>query len=202
MILSKDMIISRLYHDDESERLTITPLDDMQIGRSSVDLRLSNRFIAMERVNCATYDPREDDKIEAYQKKLTGQYGKALYMHPHQILLGGTVEYLRLPYNLSGEVIGKSSWGRLGVIVATATRVWPKYAGILTLELINSGEVPVALYPGSEIVQMAFRESKVSENEQSRSDKLEVGKYSCSIEPGFSRLSDDPFWRGLREGSM
>ena len=61
-----------------------------------------------------------------------------------------------MPLNLSAYVVGRSSWGRLGLIVATAIGVHPGYRGIITLELRNIGEIPFLLRPGLRIAQMFF----------------------------------------------
>jgi len=198
LILSRGRILERLYHRDKWKRLTITPLDESQIGESSVDVRLSNRFIVMRRTNLPVYDPLSTDPVETYQERIVKRYGDPIVMHPGQLVLGGTVEYFRLPYDLCGEVVGKSSWGRLGVVVATATRVWPKYTGILTLELVNSGDVPVCLYPGSPIAQVTFSQVKSTSSERDRRMELSGGRYRCSIEPSFSLLRDDPCWIAIR----
>lgn len=68
------------------------------------------------------------------------------------------MEWLRLPKDLSAYVIGKSSWGRRGLIIATATGVHPGFPGCLTLELTNVGEIPISLKPGIEICQIFFHE--------------------------------------------
>jgi dCTP deaminase len=68
-----------------------------------------------------------------------------------------TLEWLRLPEHLCAFVIGRSSWGRDGLIVATATTIHPRYAGVLTLELTNVGEIPIRLYPGLTIAQLVIQ---------------------------------------------
>ena len=77
-------------------------------------------------------------------------------IHPHQLILACTLEYLRLPRDLMAYVIGRSTWGRLGLIVATAVGIQPSFAGTLTLELRNLGEAPLSLYPGQAIAQLFF----------------------------------------------
>src|SRR5439155_26160938 len=77
-------------------------------------------------------------------------------IHPGQLVLGATLEYLSLPKTVAASVEGRSSWGRLGLIIATACSVAPGFKGCITLELVNDGEVPLVLYPGVRIAQLIF----------------------------------------------
>lgn len=84
--------------------------------------------------------------------------GKEIVIHPGQFILGITLEWVRFPVNLSAHVIGKSSWGRRGLIIATATGVQPTFNGALTLELANVGRAPLRLQVGMPICQLMFEE--------------------------------------------
>ena len=75
-------------------------------------------------------------------------------LHPGQFVLGETLEWVHLPKDLVAFVIGKSTWGRDGLIIATAIGVHPYWSGILTLEISNVGEIPIYLYPGLAIAQL------------------------------------------------
>jgi dCTP deaminase len=77
-------------------------------------------------------------------------------LHPHQLILGVTFEYVSLPSNVFATIMSRSSWGRLGLVVATAAAVQPGFKGCLTLELVNVSESPIALYPGLPIGQLVF----------------------------------------------
>jgi deoxycytidine triphosphate deaminase len=83
-------------------------------------------------------------------------------LHPGQFVLGETLEWIRLPKNLVAFVIGKSTWGRDGLIIATAIGVHPNFSGILTLEISNVGEIPIYLYPGLAIAQLFLAYVKLS----------------------------------------
>jgi dCTP deaminase len=78
------------------------------------------------------------------------------------------LEWIHLPHNLSAYVVGRSSWGRDGLIIATAIGVHPGYSGIITLEISNIGEIPVYLRPGVTIAQLFIQE--VAGNEIGDSD--------------------------------
>ncbi|GAH46269.1 unnamed protein product, partial [marine sediment metagenome] len=80
--------------------------------------------------------------------------GNDFILHPNQFVLGITLEWIHFPKDLAGYVIGRSSWGRQGLIIATATGVHPGFSGCLVLELSNSGEVPIHIYPGLRIAQL------------------------------------------------
>lgn len=75
-------------------------------------------------------------------------FGQEFVLHPMTFVLAASLEWIRLPANLAAYVVGKSSWGRCGLIIATATGVHPGFYGCLTLELSNVGEIPVAVKPG------------------------------------------------------
>jgi dCTP deaminase len=81
-------------------------------------------------------------------------FGRPFVLHPHHFVLGITLEWVRLPDDLAGYVIGRSGWGRRGLIIATAIGIHPNFVGCLTLELSNVGEVPIAVKPGAAICQL------------------------------------------------
>ena len=85
-------------------------------------------------------------------------FGKSIVLHPQKFLLGCSLEYVRIPEKLAAYVIGRSSWGRLGLVVATAIGIHPGYSGCITLELRNLGETPIILYPGQTIAQLFVHE--------------------------------------------
>ncbi|MEW5724531.1 MAG: hypothetical protein AB1896_15580, partial [Thermodesulfobacteriota bacterium] len=79
---------------------------------------------------------------------------EAFVLHPKAFVLGITLEWFRLPANRAATVIGRSSWGRYGLIIATATGVHPGFTGCLALELSNIGEIPITIKPGTTICQI------------------------------------------------
>jgi len=145
--------------------LAITPiLDRRQIDRASVDLRLGpDMIVARRTTGLAVFDPARVDEIEDrlrdYQEYVRRPLGSAFYLHPGEFAIARTLEYVRLPENLSAQAMGRSSWGRLGLIIATATLVQPGFHGTITLELSNLGTVPIVLYVGVQIAQLALFET-------------------------------------------
>jgi len=118
------------------------------------------------------------DELEAEQYPT--ESGRALIQVLRQLLK-----------SISGEL--ESVYSQLG-----SETIRPKYTGILTLELVNSGDVAVCLYPGSPIAQVAFSHVKSTSSERDRRTELSGGRYRCSIEPSFSLLRDDPCWSAIR----
>lgn len=142
---------------DIESRLIITPLlDEAQVGSGSIDLRLGTEFIEAERRREAVIDPYDTASVPAEpdEKVHFVPLGQHLVLHPGQFVLGATLEFLRLPAHLGAQVLSRSSWGRLGLLVATAVAVQPGFAGCLTLELVNTGSVPIRLRPGLRVAQL------------------------------------------------
>lgn len=177
------------------DRLVITPmLDyDRQVKDTAIDLRLGTDFIITQKTNFPALDPTREDEIKEnigkYQTKVASAFHEFVILHPGQLLLCSTLEYIRIPTKLCGYVIGRSSWGRLGLIIATATFVNPDFRGCLTLELANIGEVPLFLYPGLRICQLILH-TLDGEGEY-------ASRYKYPVGPEFSRVFEDeeiPFW--------
>jgi dCTP deaminase len=144
---------------DIAERLIVTPMLDeaVQIGPASIDLRLGSDFLVVRRSEHSGIDPAKDNdaRVERSQERVSVPLGEPFWLHPRHFALGATLEFIRMPPNMGAYVVGRSSWGRIGLIVATAIMVQPGYTGALTLELVNEGHTPIALYPGLRIAQLA-----------------------------------------------
>jgi dCTP deaminase len=160
-MLPRSAIIQRLCH--EHSGLAITPLidADQQVGKASVDLRLGPDFIVTRRATgLAVFDPaRVDDiadHVRDYQDYVRRPPGSSFYLHPGEFALARTLEYITLPWYTAGQVNGRSSWGRLGLVIATAAHVEPTFQGTITLELSNLGTVPIVLYIGVRIAQLVL----------------------------------------------
>lgn len=141
------------------ERLVVTPLlDPAQVGSASIDLRLGTEFLLLRRTRRAGIDPGSASQktVEDLQERVVVPMGEKFWLHPQHFVLAATFEFIRLPNDLGAYVNARSSWGRLGLVVATAIFVQPGYAGCLTLELVNEGDSPIALYPGLKVAQLAI----------------------------------------------
>lgn len=188
--LSKAALQNRLNSTNEKERLVITPILDpkVQIGLSSIDLRLGTRFLVDLRTREPYVSPGSARPAETFFDDTYRAFGEKFILYPGQLVLACTFEYVRLPYDLLGHVITRSSMNRLGL--ALHSSVQPGYTGTLTLELTNLSSNPIALTPGIRIVQLELVELK---------DMLEEGylgqvtsKYIGNTGPRVSGAAADP----------
>lgn len=169
------------------EQLYVTPLlSQKQIGRGAIDLRLGTEFLLLKRVRSAGLNPRnlKQEDLEESQERLIVPFGGDLWLHPRHFVLAVTLEYLGLPDDMSASVVGRSSWGRLGLIVATAVFVHPGFRGCLTLELVNEGDAPICLSPGARIAQLELRRLGTP----ARLTQEETEKYVAPVRPEVSKL--------------
>lgn len=131
----------------------LEPNEQITDTQASVDLRLGCRFRIAQVTSEDVVDTLNGRRSAMAPLKYVS-VGKSIVLHPHNLVLGETLEFVRLPINVAGYVVGRSSWGREGLVVATAVGVHPGFAGPITLELRNLGEVPIRLYPGDLITQL------------------------------------------------
>ena len=135
-------------------RLVIDPLDDDAIQPSSIDVRLDNRF----RVFYTARHPYIDVKqpMEDLTELVEVKPDDAFILHPGEFVLGSTLEQVGIPDDLAARLEGKSSLGRLGLMThSTAGFLDPGFTGHVTLELSNVANLPITLYPGMRIGQIA-----------------------------------------------
>lgn len=185
--LSKSEIVAYMERGPINMRFIVTPLLNPQesLGTGAIDVRLGNQFIIMKRESFPLLDVSRldaiDSDIEKYQERVIKPYGEKFILHPRQLVIGSTLEYIQLPPDLMCYVIGKSTWGRMGLIIATATKVDPGFRGCITLEIINEGEIPLVLYPGLPIAQLVLHRTSGHDSYN--------GGYSCAIGPEFPKFS-------------
>ena len=168
-LLLQHELLEAMNRERPEERLVVCPLlENKQVGVGTIDLRLGTQFIEAQRWTEAGIDPlmlKSRRSARTHTNTSRGPesnaerivfipLGENFVLHPGQFVLGSTLEFIRLPRDISGQVVGRSSWGRLGLIVATAVVVQPYFTGVLTLELVNTGNVPVHLYPGLRVAQL------------------------------------------------
>ena len=193
MILSDDDILARLEAGD----LVVDPLDDidMQVQPASVDLRLGEEFLEFQRANISCIHPNREEEISEYVEETVVPEGEEFILHPGDFVLGTTKERVAIPDDLVAHVEGRSSLGRLAIVVhATAGLADPGYEGQITLELSNLGTAPVALTPGMRISQLTFTELS---SPAARPYGAERGsKYQGQSGPQASRIGDDPEFAG------
>ncbi len=147
-----DGTITRLV---EEGKIRIDPWDAQLVQPASVDLRLGDTFRVFHNHRVASIDLREPPGNLTEEVKIPD--GDPFVIHPGEFCLGRTLEWVELPDDIVARIEGKSSLGRLGLIVhATAGFCDPGWKGTLTLELNNLTRVPIKLYPGLLIAQLSF----------------------------------------------
>lgn len=134
------------------------PLDlSLQLGPSSFDLRLGDELISFDSYRIRVIDPRSKKIDDSYVKKIKIDEKKGFIIHPGDFILGTTLEYVKIPKNIVARLEGRSSYGRLGLIIhATAGYIDPGFEGQITLELQNNGKHPIVLYSYERICQIVF----------------------------------------------
>ena len=182
---------------DRKDPLIVTPLPDLDKLKKSVDasldMRLGTWFAKKKARNRALvdfYDPEmkpSDNLASIYYVP----FGKDFILHPNNFVLAVTLEWIRLPSHLAAFVMGRSSWGRHGLIIETAPGVHPGFSGCLTLEMANVGDVPIRLRPGARICQLYFHETNPLEKKQNS------GRMIGRRQPFAPTIEPDEFEREL-----
>jgi dCTP deaminase len=188
MILSDRDIRARLAAGD----LKIEPLvdDRVQIQPASVDLRLSAEFIVYRPGEISCLDPKAPETLTDAAERVFVRDGEAFTLHPGDFALGSTLESVSIPADLVGQVDGRSSVGRLAVVVhATAGLIDPGFSGQITLELSNIGRIPVRLYPGTRIAQIILQQ--MTSPAERPYGKERGSSYSAQSGPQVSRFRMD-----------
>lgn len=158
------------------------------IQPASIDIRLGNIFKVYEHTQCVALDPKNPDSVRTRTIEVAD--GEAFYIQPGEFVLGATSVKITVPHDLVTRVEGRSSLGRLGIIVhATAGFIDPGFEGTITLEISNINRLPIALYPGMRIGQFAFQQmSSPAEKPYGK----EIGsKYHGQILPEESGIAKD-----------
>ncbi len=188
MILSDRDIHARLARGD----LVVDPLDDpdVQVQPASIDLRLGDEFLVFRHPHIPFIDPR-GASVADYTEKIVIEKGGAFVLHPGAFVLGSTYERVKIPADLVAKVEGRSSLGRLAVVVhATAGFVDPGFEGHITLELSNLGRVPVALHPGMRVSQIALHQM-TGPADRPYGHPSRGSKYQGQAGPTASRIQHD-----------
>jgi dCTP deaminase len=140
----------------EAGRIVIDPYDERLVQPSSVDVRVDSRFRVFHNARYPYIDVRQpmDDLTELVEIKDRDQ---PFILHPGEFVLGQTLEQVELPDYLVARLEGKSSLGRLGLLIhSTAGFVDAGFSGRLTLELSNVANLPITIYEGMPIGQLSF----------------------------------------------
>jgi dCTP deaminase len=191
--LSRDQILERLKRNISEQPIIVTPIlnTDNQIGPCGIDLRLGKQFIVFnENVqDVFSFDIKKYNNINIYHEEVVLSMGEPLIIHPGKVIIGSTFEYISIPTDLECQVEGRSSWARLGLVIATASTIESGFKGMITLELSNIGKIPITVYPGLRIAQLLFH--LTTANKVDDYSVLDKKKYMCNIGPRISSLLAD-----------
>ncbi len=136
-------------------RVKVEPYDEVDLQPSSIDLHLDRSFRVFRNNRYPFIDVRAPQPDLTELLSVTDD--EAFVLHPGEFVLGQTLEWVELPDDLVARLEGKSSLGRLGLLIhSTAGYVDPGWKGKLTLELSNVANLPIALYFGMKIGQISF----------------------------------------------
>lgn len=160
-----------------------------QLGSCSVDLRLGYKFRIFEHSRFAYIDP-QNPKSEDVTKEVIVASKEPFILQPGDFVLATTIESFTLPDDLLARLEGRSSLGRLGIVVhSTASIFEPGFSGTVVMELGNQGRMPVALYPGMRVCALTFE--KLSSPAQIPYSKKKTAKYMGQSFPEPSKISQD-----------
>jgi dCTP deaminase len=169
MTLSRDEVLERLKRPISEKPIIVTPILDQgsQLGPCGIDVRLGKQFIVFNEniQDVFSFDIEKYKNIGIYHEEIVLSMKEPIIIHPGKVIIGSTFEYISVPTDLECQVEGRSSWARLGLVIATASTIEPGFKGMITLELSNIGKIPITLYPGLRIAQLIFHQMTVNENE-------------------------------------
>src|SRR5205823_8887764 len=187
MVLS-DRTIARLL---EEERIVIEPYDESLLQPSSVDVRVDRFFRVFHNARYPYIDVKEPQEELTELVEVAGE--QPFILHPGEFVLGSTLERVVLPDDLVARLEGKSSLGRLGLLIhSTAGFIDPGFDGHVTLELSNVANLPITIYRGMKIGQLSFMQLTEPAASPYGSDAL-GSKYQGQRGPTPSR-----YWRNFQ----
>ena len=171
-------------------RIVIDPLDESCIQPASVDIRLDKKLLVFtSRYRYPYIDVKQNQDGLSEMVKIDED--RPFLLHPSEFVLASTLETIKLPDDIVGRLEGKSSLGRVGLLIhSTAGYVDPGCEGHLTLELSNVAKLPVTLYYGMKIGQISFLRLTSPADRVYGSEGL-GSKYQGQLEPTASRYYQD-----------
>lgn len=173
-------------------RIKITPKPDWknQLGSCALDLRLGTVYQVFDHSRTPYIDPQDPKTLVSITTKIRVKRGESFTLHPGEFILAVTREHISMPDDLAGRLEGRSSIGRLGVVVhSTAATIDAGFRGNITLELANMGRIPVMLYPGMRICSVSFEQ--LSSSAQTPYYKKKSAKYAGQKSPEASKIAQE-----------
>lgn len=183
---SKDELLDYIFAARISDQLIITPQLKLEPQNGALDIHLGTKFLLFRLTRYPLIDPSEitEHGVRGLLERLQLRFDEEVILHPSQLLLASTLEYLSIPQGLGASVITRSTYGRLGLITATSIYVHPGFKGCLTLELTNIGNSPIVLRPGERVAQLLF------EYHSPGKTPLQT-KYLLATEPEFPKMWEE-----------
>ncbi|MEK7451058.1 MAG: dCTP deaminase [Patescibacteria group bacterium] len=188
MVLS-DKDIKKALKDG---RIVITPAPDLkvQLGSCSIDLRLGDTFRVFDYSRYPYIDPSKKDYSNEITKVIKLKTGEKFIMQPGEFVLAVTLEKVKIAPDLMGRLEGRSSLGRLGLVVhSTASIFDPGWDGKPVLELGNLGKMAISLTCGMRICAMTFEE--LSSPAEIPYAKKKLAKYKIQDGPSESKIHEE-----------
>ena len=180
-------------------RIVISPLNPEDIQPASVDLHLDGQVLVFANSRRPYIDVKES--LEDLTQMVEIQEESPFILHPGEFVLGSTLENIELPDDLVARLEGKSSLGRIGLVIhSTAGFVDPGWKGHLTLELSNLARLPITLYKGMKIGQISYLRLTTPADRLYGSKSL-GSKYQGQTVPTASRFSQDFIAPGPQQAS-
>lgn len=176
----------------KERRIIISPKPNLseQLGSCSIDLRLGNKFRVFEYSKNAFIDPTRKNSNNEITREIRVRKNEPFIMQPGDFVLAVTLEKLTISNDLLGRLEGRSSLGRLGIVVHSTASVFdPGWDGHPVLELGNLARIAVALYPGMRICSMTF-DTLTSPSENPYSKKKNA-KYVHQVGPDESKMYEE-----------
>jgi dCTP deaminase len=174
------------------KRILVKPKPDLkeQLGSCSLDLRLGYNFRVFHHRNRAFIDPFDGETTKDMTQEVKISRKEPYVLHPGEFVLGSVLEWIELPNDISARIDGRSSLGRLGLIIhSTAGHIDAGFKGSLTMEITNIGQLPILLYPKMRICQLVF-EPLSSPAEQPYTEKPGA-KYHSKTAPAETAISQE-----------
>ncbi len=185
MVLS-DRTIKQML---EEGRIVVDPLGENCIQPASIDVHLDRQILVFRNSRRPYIDVRED--MSDLTEMVTIDDDRAFMLHPGEFVLGSTLEHIELPDDLVARLEGKSSLGRVGLLIhSTAGYVDPGWKGHLTLELSNVANLPITLYQGMKIGQISYAQLSSPADRPYGSPGL-GSKYQGQLQPTASKVYEE-----------
>jgi len=186
MILSDKSIKQEV----KGKNLLIKPFKKENVQPSSYDVRLATKFRVFKNLH-QPYIDIKNKSLDTVSELITANEKDGLIIHPGEFILGSTMEYLEIPNNLVAELQGRSSLGRIGLVIHSMSGyIDPGFKGHITFHITNLSNTPIKIYPKFRVAQLVFYKM-TTPAEIPYGDSRLNSKYQNQTDPTASRLFKD-----------